>query len=302
MTDAPGVFVQPLTPEHQGQLQPEKLVECQSASGGLDLAHGRRPVDPGEGRCPVEQFQSPAGLLGERVGEPPGPVECLVDQPAEPDRCQRGLFAQRIYRVDPTRRGTVVLADPFVGAPQDLHVGTHHLQPVAVGGHRTEEERQGPDGKLLGPPRLIEEDDGDSPAGIGDVQLDPGRRPPAPPSAGRRGAHPGHRGDDRGLVAFGQPVDRHHPGAVDVTTGVVGDQVEDSGDPELGQVPGNGWAHAAQHGHRQVGELPEASAGRPPGIGHPGPVTRWRTGTGRAAGRRGGPRSPPPGGPLSATR
>ena len=42
VADAAGVRLQPLLAQHQGQLQPEQLVEGQAAAGRLALGHGRR--------------------------------------------------------------------------------------------------------------------------------------------------------------------------------------------------------------------------------------------------------------------
>ncbi len=50
MADAPGVLLQPVLAQHQGQLQPEELVEGQAATGGLRLVQGGGPVDLVEGR------------------------------------------------------------------------------------------------------------------------------------------------------------------------------------------------------------------------------------------------------------
>ena len=45
--------------------------------------------------------------------------------------------------------------------------------------------------------------------------------------------------------------------------------------PELGQVPGDGLPHPAQHRHRQVGQLAAAGApGRGPGTGSSVPAGR----------------------------
>ena len=125
MGDAPGVLVESLAAEHQGQLQPEQLVEGQPAAGRLDLAHGARGRwIPAKAAVRSRRPSRSADVVVHGVGERPGPVEGLADQPADAGRGQRGLLGQRVDRVDPPGRRPVVpdrpltrpLTRPLVGA------------------------------------------------------------------------------------------------------------------------------------------------------------------------------------------
>ena len=268
--DTPGVLVEPLAPQHQGQLEPEQLVEGQPFPGRLHLVHGHRPVDALEGRGAVDQaVVGPDGVV-QRVGERSGPVQGLVDQPADAGRREAGLLGEWVDRVDPTRRRAVVIGGRLVGAPQDLGGGVDHLQGVAERGDRTEEQGQGPDRQLSGPPRLVEERHLDPPARVDDLQLHPCRWPSPPSPTHRWGADPTHGGQHGGLLPLGQPVDGEQAGAVDVATRIVGDQVEDGDDAELGQVAGRRLPHTPQHRHGQVGQLLQ------PSTRNLGPGTGWR--------------------------
>ena len=183
-----------------------------------------------------------------------------MDEPSDPHRGQAGLFGQRVDRIDPARRWCGVVVAALVRTAQHLDRGADHLELVSERRDRTEEERKGADRQLLGPPRLIEEHDRHPPTAIGDLELDPRRGPAATSRAGRRGADPGHRGQNGGLLPLSQLPDRCHATTVDVAPRIVRDQVEHRGDAQLGQIGSHRGAHAPQHSYRESGQLAEAAA------------------------------------------
>ena len=179
-----------------------------------------------------------------------------------------GLLGERVDGVDPAGRRTVVVARRLVGTAQHLDGRVDHLEGAPEGRHGSEEQGQGAGRQLPGPPGLVEEHRPEPAAGVGHLDLHPGRCAASPAGARRRGADPAHGGQHRGLLPLGEPVDGDHAGAVDVPARIVGDQVEDARDVELGQVPGHGVADPPQHGDVQLGQLSEsASRGSGPGTG-----------------------------------
>ena len=87
MDDAAGVLVEPLAPQHQGQLEPEQLVEGQAAPGRLDLVHGGRPVDAGEGGRAVDEPDAGAGRPSSS-GSANGPARSSASWTSRPMRAE----------------------------------------------------------------------------------------------------------------------------------------------------------------------------------------------------------------------
>ncbi len=103
VADPPGVLLEPVLAQDQGQLQPEELVEGQPAAGRLALLEGGRPVDLVEGRRPVDQLERGPPVVGQRIGEGSGAVEGLGLVAGDAGRGQVGPFGERVDREHPSR-------------------------------------------------------------------------------------------------------------------------------------------------------------------------------------------------------
>ena len=84
--------------QHQGQLEPEQLVEGQPPPGRLASRPGRPAVDAVEGGGPVDQAEAvpPRGSSGS--ANAPARSRASPDQPADAGRREVGLLGQRIDR------------------------------------------------------------------------------------------------------------------------------------------------------------------------------------------------------------
>ncbi len=313
VADPLGVLLQPLPAQHQVQLEPEQLVEGQATAGGLAFLERRRPVDLVEGRRPVQEPVTRPEGIGQRVGKGAGPVQGLGHVPTDAGRGEPGPFGERIDGKDPTGGrhrlaavdvalaiagrvaaavalafagpvlAAVAFALAFAGGLQDLDGRAVQLPRAPVGADGAEEQGQGADRQLLGPPHLVEEDHLDMAALVGHFQLHPGRRsPPAASVARARATDPGHPAEHGCLGSGGQGGDGDQMRPVDVAAlaWVVGDQVEDRADAELGELPFGGGSDPSEDRHRQFGQLAEPAA---MGAGRPGRCGRSPFGRGRVA-------------------
>ena len=144
VADPPGILGQPVLAKHQGQLQPEQLVERQAPPGRLALGQRGRPVDVVERSRAVEQAEAPDPRRREGIGEPARPVEGLLHEPADPRRGEIDLVAQGVDGEHPA--GPFVLPGPVLVArlAEHLHGGAAQLQRVPERADGPVEQRKGP--------------------------------------------------------------------------------------------------------------------------------------------------------------
>ena len=209
--------------QHQGQLDPQQLVEHEAAAGLLGLAHRLGDVDAMERGRAVDEVVPVEHPGRQRLDELARAPQRLGDPAAEVPRVEAQLVGLRVERRD---LQAILLVEEV-----DLRVGQLLLAPVV--GDLAEEQRLGALRELAGPPRLVEERDPQVARAVADAQLGAGLA--APPSGhGRRRHDPTE--DPRRLVDP-DVADRRLLRLVDVAPRVVGEQVEDRLDARSGRAP-----------------------------------------------------------------
>ena len=219
-------------------MQPEELVEHEPPPGRLD--HGERlgDVDGPERLGPLPHCERRPPLGRQRVGELARPGERLLHELPDLPRGQPRLGRGGVHGQDPQ-------GPPAGGHPRhDVDYRIDHLAGTPVLADLAEEDRLGARLELLGPPWLVEEDDGQPARVVAHRQLDHGAPVPGPPRPRRM-----HRRQDRSLVAHVESRDVGLAGAVDVAPGVRRHQVEDRFDAELGQAGRLALRHRLEHRH-----------------------------------------------------
>ena len=225
--DSPRRPLQGSLAQDQGELNPEELVEHQPFPGGGDIAHRLGKVYPGERGGAIDEVEALPYLGRQRFGQTSAPA--LAQGRLDPRTDLPGgdpvLLALGVEGNDASGP---VAADQVDHRVRQLTAALEHLDP-------TEEHRLGPDGKLTLPPALVEEADPQVARTVTDLggDEDLGGTAPGPPA---RDA--GHGGDDHGFVPRRELTDRGLAGAVQVPTGVVGDQIQDVLHAQFGQ-PGD---------------------------------------------------------------
>ena len=206
--------------QHEGELDPQQLVEHEPAAGLLGLAHRLGDVDAAERRGAIDEVVAVEHPSRHRLDELTGAAQRLGHPAAEVLRVEAQLVGLRVDRGD---LQAVVLVEEV-----DLRVG--HLLLAPVLGDLAEEQRLGALGELPGPPRLVEERDPQVARAVGDPEL--GARLARVPGRGRWPTTAPARTPSR-LVDL-EVADRRLLRLVDVAARVVRQQVEDRSRPRSG--------------------------------------------------------------------
>ena len=248
--DAAGVRGRGALAHDEGDLDPEQLVESEPAPGENGLFHRLGLVDGTERRGAAHQpGRGPPGLV-ERVGELARPLERLRHVPGELDRGDPRPPGLGVDRHDPA--GLAGL-----GRPDDLDDRVRHLEgrPVAV--DPAEQRHLTALGQLLRAPGLVEKRHPQLAGAVVDLGLDDAA--PAPQAPER---HLPHRRRDDPDVAGHELGDRDGVRPVGVAPWVVGEQVEDRGDPHRLERRPLAVPDPPQLGDGEPLELSELAAGR----------------------------------------
>ncbi len=283
MAQRAGVHLEGAPAQDERQLQAEELVEDQAAAGPVLRLERLGPVDGFEGLGAAPQVERGAPLLGHRVGELAGPLERLLDEGADLPAGQADLGRRRVDGDD----AAGCAARPSAPATTST-TGLAIWRRPRYSSTLPKKMASVPASQLLGPPGLVEEDDLE-PAGV--VAHGHARPWRGAGACGRR-AHRLHGGQHRRLVAHVEVGDVGLAGAVDVAPRVGGEEVEDASRCRARPAP------SCAAPKRRGAASPRSRVRAPQGAA----ATRSRAGTGRAAGRRGGPRAPRRGTPRPATR
>ena len=156
--------------QHEGELDPQQLVEHEPAAGLLGLAHRLGDVHAVERRGAIDEVVAVEHPSRHRFDQVTGAAQGFGDPAAEVARVEAQLVRLRVERGD---LQAVVLVEEV-----DLRVGQLLLAPVL--GHLPEEEGLGALGELPGAPWLVEERHPEVARAVGDPEL--GARPPASPA------------------------------------------------------------------------------------------------------------------------
>ena len=196
---------------HEGQLEPQQLVECQAAPGKLPFLEVRRGVDPPECCRATGEVEVPDEPPRQHLGQVPGALERLGDIGSDFNRADLGLARLGVDGDDAARLVTY-----------EVHDGVGHLACPAVDLGAPEDDDLGALRQLACPPGLVEKDDGESSGGVFDHNLH--HCPAAPQAAG--GDSPHRRADHR-LLVLDKGRDLGLMAAVDVAPRVTHQQVQD---------------------------------------------------------------------------
>ena len=241
--DASGRLLVGLLAKHEGQLDPQQLVEDQARSGDRMLVHRLGPVDPPESGGAVDEVEPVEHLVGHGIVEVDGAPQRL------------GNPAPEVLAVEPELVGLRVDGGDLepVGLVEQVDLGVGQLLLAPEGGDLPEEHRLRPLGQLPGAPWLVEEGDHEGARAVGDPELGAGL---APPAAGDR-ARRHHPSEDPCVLVHPQVADRRLLGLVEIAPRIVGQDVEHRVHVELGQRLGPLRTDAVQDGDRELVERSE---------------------------------------------
>ncbi len=241
VTDAPRFPLEGSLTHDEGELESEQFVEREPAAGVLRVVHRVGQMDLTERPIAVDDREFVSPRVIEWVEHPTEFAKAddgLLDRRAEVPRGQARLLRLRIDRHNAA--GAVA---------NQVDDGIRHLPAALVEVDLPEEHGLGPDRELLAPPSLVEERALEVARSVEEVNLHEG--PTLTSAAGRVALH---LGQDHRLLAHPEVFDLRLVGAVEITTGVMGDEVEHALDRwiEVGQRLGLLVAHA---GYLRDGDL-----------------------------------------------
>ena len=171
-----GVHLEGTAPQHQRQLQTEELVEHEPSPRRFDHLERLGHMDGAERLGPPPQTERRPPLGRQRVRELARPRQRLLHELPDLPRRQPDLGRGGVHGQDAQR------PPPRGHAGHDVDDRVDHLARAPVLAHLAEEDRLGARLELLGPPGLVEEDDGQPSR----CRRAPSARPRARPFRARR--------------------------------------------------------------------------------------------------------------------
>ena len=194
----------------QDELEPEQLVEGKAAAGALALLEGLRCVDAPECLGPSGEGELVEPRLRQDLGQVPRTFQGFGDVRGDLGRADLRLARLRVDGHEPAG----LVADEVDDRVRHLTGAPVDLRSPEDGDLRT-------DGELPGPPRLVEEHEGEAGRGVVDEDLD---HRLAALGAPRRGT--AHGRGHQGLLVLGERGDLGLMPPVDVAARVVHQKVE----------------------------------------------------------------------------
>jgi len=219
MPEPDPAFLEGPLPRHETELHAEEFVELEPMGGPEVVRLRLRLMDAVVSAGAARHPEAVEDLPGDRVVELHDPAQRLGHELLELPGRDVGLPRLGIDRHDDAG----LLAD----TAEDVDRRVRHLVLPPVVLELSEESRFGADGKLLRPPRLVEERDVEIRRSVVDDGLDQRPALPGPP-----GAHLANLGVDRRLLPHPEVGDVGLLRAVQIPAGIVLDQLEHVLDPQ----------------------------------------------------------------------
>jgi hypothetical protein len=156
VNESPGRSVEDSSTEAERQLQPQELIEGQSATSMAGFHLTRRLVDVAHRCRSVDETELLAHRLGERIGEGARSPQRLGDELSEVIRGESNLATRGVDGNEPQEAiGGHLLVLSFVR--DDVDDWIRQLATFPEVANSPEEQREGSWRQLVHPPRLIEE-------------------------------------------------------------------------------------------------------------------------------------------------